>query len=195
MAQFPAAFSCHAARPSWTRSPVRWTAKSTIVVVPPHAAARVPVSKVSEANVPPNGSSMCVCTSIPPGTTYFPVASITFSNVGAASVKNPRAPTAAIVSPSIITSVSARPVAETIVPFSIRIRLIGTSSPRHDVVVRIGATVSVERPPVAHLADLRQVEVAHEELGLVRVAHLADELTLRVHEVTLPVEVVVAERF
>ncbi len=47
-----------------------------IVVVPPHAAARVPVSNVSDANVPPNGSSMCVCTSMPPGTTYLPVASM-----------------------------------------------------------------------------------------------------------------------
>ena len=45
----------------------RCTAKSMIVVVPPQAAARVPVSKVSDANVPPNGSSMCVCASTPPG--------------------------------------------------------------------------------------------------------------------------------
>ena len=50
-----------------------------IVVVPPNAAARVPVSNVSLANVPPNGSSMCVWTSIAPGITYFPVASIVVS--------------------------------------------------------------------------------------------------------------------
>ena len=50
-----------------------------IVVVPPHAAARVPVSNVSEALVPPNGSSMCVWASMPPGMTYLPVASITWS--------------------------------------------------------------------------------------------------------------------
>src|SRR5213592_4986277 len=56
-----------------------------IVVVPPHAAARVPVSKVSAENVPPNGISMCVCTSIPPGSTYLPVASMTWSAAGAAS--------------------------------------------------------------------------------------------------------------
>ena len=43
-----------------------------IVVVPPQAAARVPVSKVSEAWVPPNGSSMWVCGSMPPGMTYLP---------------------------------------------------------------------------------------------------------------------------
>src|SRR5688500_2768789 len=38
-----------------------------IVVVPPNAAARPPVSNVSLAKVPPNGSSMWVCTSIAPG--------------------------------------------------------------------------------------------------------------------------------
>ena len=57
--------------------PLVWTAKSMIVVVPPQAAARVPVSKLSEAKVPPNGSSMWVWTSIPPGRTYLPEASIT----------------------------------------------------------------------------------------------------------------------
>ena len=56
--------------------PRGWTAKSMIVVVPPNAAARVPVSKVSLANVPPNGSSMWVWGSIPPGITHLPVASI-----------------------------------------------------------------------------------------------------------------------
>jgi hypothetical protein len=46
-------------------------------VVPPQAAARVPVSKVSLAKVPPKGNSMCVWASTPPGMTYLPVASIT----------------------------------------------------------------------------------------------------------------------
>ena len=54
------------------RRPLPWTAKSMIVVVPPKAAARVPVSKVSLAKVPPNGSSMWVCTSIAPGITHLP---------------------------------------------------------------------------------------------------------------------------
>ena len=76
MAQLPSALLCQSARPSCTFSPVRCTAKSTIVVTPPHAAAMVPVSNVSDAAVPPNGSSMWVCTSTPPGTTYLPVASI-----------------------------------------------------------------------------------------------------------------------
>ena len=38
-----------------------------------------PVSNVSLANVPPNGSSMWVCTSTPPGITYLPAASMTRS--------------------------------------------------------------------------------------------------------------------
>ncbi len=46
---------------------------STMVVTPPHAAAVEPVSNVSLAKVPPNGSSMWVWTSIPPGMTYLPV--------------------------------------------------------------------------------------------------------------------------
>ena len=53
------------------------------IVVPPNAAARVPVSKVSLANVPPNGSSMWVWTSMPPGITYLPVASMVSSAVDA----------------------------------------------------------------------------------------------------------------
>jgi hypothetical protein len=44
-------------------------AKSMIVVVPPKAAAFVPVSKSSDEFVPPNGMSMCVCGSMPPGNT------------------------------------------------------------------------------------------------------------------------------
>ena len=52
-----------------------------MVVTPPHAAAMVPVSNVSEAAVPPNGSSMWVCASMPPGITYLPVASIVRSAV------------------------------------------------------------------------------------------------------------------
>ena len=47
-----------------------------MVVVPPRAAALVPVSNVSAEKVPPNGISMCVCPSIPPGITYMPVASM-----------------------------------------------------------------------------------------------------------------------
>ena len=61
--------------------PIDWIAKSTIVVVPPQAAARVPVSNVSMAKVPPKGISMWVWPSTPPGMTYLPDASITVSAV------------------------------------------------------------------------------------------------------------------
>ena len=42
-----------------------------MVVVPPQAAARVPVSKSSEANVPPKGSSMWVWHVDPAGDHVF----------------------------------------------------------------------------------------------------------------------------
>jgi len=60
MAQFSAALWCHSVSESYTLPPYRCTAMSQMVVTPPHAAARVPVSKVSEASVPPNGSSKWV---------------------------------------------------------------------------------------------------------------------------------------
>ena len=74
-------------------------AKSTIVVVPPNAAAIVPDSKSSAEVVPPNGMSMWVCTSMPPGSTYLPVASITRS-AGIVSAD----PMVVIFSPSMKTS-------------------------------------------------------------------------------------------
>ena len=49
------------------------------VVVPPWAAAIVPLSKSSAEVVPPNGMSRWVWTSIPPGITSLPEASITVS--------------------------------------------------------------------------------------------------------------------
>jgi hypothetical protein len=39
MAALPSAFWCHASRPFWIDSPLVWMAKSTMVVVPPWAAA------------------------------------------------------------------------------------------------------------------------------------------------------------
>ena len=56
-----------------------------IVVVPPQAAARGAGLEVSEANVPPKGSSMWVWASMPPGITYLPVASMTRSAVASAA--------------------------------------------------------------------------------------------------------------
>ena len=43
--------------------------KSMIEVVPPAAAAAVPVRKSSDATVPMKGSCMWVCGSMPPGIT------------------------------------------------------------------------------------------------------------------------------
>ena len=50
-----------------------------MVVVPPKAAAMVPDSKSSAEVVPPNGMSMWVWTSMPPGRTNLPLASMTLS--------------------------------------------------------------------------------------------------------------------
>src|SRR5690606_32241909 len=195
-----------AASPSWTRSPVRWTAKSTIVVVPPQAAARVPVSNVSDAFVPPNGSSMCVWQSTAPGITYLPVASTTRSAVAARSAPRLVAPgrgSAATCSPSTSTSAGAEPVGPTTVPprisvcaiawspFEVRCRAV--RSRPGEVVVRVGAPVPVELPPVAHHAQQVHVEVAHDQLLLVVVAGVADERALGVDEVRRAVEVVVAQ--
>src|ERR671916_510537 len=99
-----------------------------IVVVPPQAAARVPLSKVSEALVPPNGSSMWVWASMPPGMTYLPVASTTESTRPARSTPSTADPgtrTAAIVSPSTSTSATAVPVALTTVPPVIKVVVTG----------------------------------------------------------------------
>ncbi len=60
-------------RSAW---PLYWIAKSMSVVVPPNAAARVPVSKSSALVVPPKGMSRCVCTSMPPGRTSLFAASM-----------------------------------------------------------------------------------------------------------------------
>jgi hypothetical protein len=54
---------------SSTFPPVRCSAKSTMVVVPPNAAATVPDSNVSEETVVPVSSCMCTCASTAPGTT------------------------------------------------------------------------------------------------------------------------------
>ncbi len=77
MAALPSAFDIQVSHALRRLSPRSWTAKSTIVVVPPWAAAMVPVSKSSDATVPPNGRSMWVWTSMPPGMTRRPLASIT----------------------------------------------------------------------------------------------------------------------
>ena len=49
MTALPSALAIQVSSPSRRVPPLDWTAKSTIVVVPPKAAALVPVSKVSLA--------------------------------------------------------------------------------------------------------------------------------------------------
>ena len=92
-------------------------AKSISVVVPPNAAALVPVSKSSLDVVPPKGMSRWVCTSMPPGISSMPVASITAC---AAVHGNPRA-ISLMRSPSIRMSALRVSVAVTTVPLRIRI--------------------------------------------------------------------------
>ena len=118
MAQLPSALAIQVSSRSRTSSPAACTAKSMIVVVPPQAAARVPVSKSSEATVPPKGSSMWVWPSTPPGTTSLPVASRTSSapRSAASAGSEPGASRATMVSPSTSTSMGWAPVAETTVP-------------------------------------------------------------------------------
>jgi hypothetical protein len=65
----PSAFFHQVSKASRMRVPRAWMAKSTMEVVPPNAAARVPVSKSSAEVVPPNGMSRWVWQSIPPGMT------------------------------------------------------------------------------------------------------------------------------
>ena len=132
---------------------------------------------------------MWVCTSMPPGMTYLPVASIVRSAVTPAGW--PGAESAAMVSPSMRTSVGAGARSgPTTVPS-------GDERPRHDrrqVAVGVGPAVAVEGPAVADLGEQVEVEVADDQLGIVVVADVADELALRVDEVRRAVEVVVAER-
>src|SRR5579859_3059283 len=210
MAQLPSALACHLSRVASSEVPLAWTAKSMMVVVPPQAAARVPVSNVSTAKVPPNGISMCVCTSIPPGSTYLPVASMTWSAACAAGASAGGAPgspvrslasTAAIFSPAISTSASSVPDAVTTVPPLIK--MVTALSPGslplaggswlHQRPVLVRAAVAVELPQVPDLGQLVHVEVAdHYLVGVVR-SRVAHDLAARVDEVGLAVEVVVAQ--
>ena len=93
-----------------------------MVVVPPKAAARVPVSKVSLAKVPPKGSSMWVWTSMPPGMTYLPAGIDGPVDPLGRSPPSP-APMAEMVSPSTRTSACWEPSALTTVPLTMSVRI------------------------------------------------------------------------
>src|SRR6266481_436556 len=206
MTQWPSAFSCHLSSVASSEVPLAWTAKSTMVVVPPQAAARVPVSNVSTENVPPNGISMWVCTSIPPGRTYSPVASIIWPAAAAqaTAVSLPGAASALIRSPSTSTSAGEAPVGDTTVPPLMSVLTASllpgaAGSGRHCVPCAAGsrlhqrsvlvrAAVAVELPQVPHLGQLVHVQVADDHLVVGVRRGLADQLAARVHEVGLAVE-------
>src|SRR5579875_2259997 len=191
MQALPLALACQVSSVPVSVLPFCWTGKSTIVVVPPQAAARVPVSKSSTANVPPNGISMWVCTSMPPGMTYFPVASRVASTVPARPALTAGASSAAIVSPSTSTSAGNVPVAVTTVPPRIRV-FTGPSLRLDQGAVGVRPPVAVELPLVPDLFEQVHVQVADHDLFLVVGRRAADDLAARVGEVGLTVEVVVA---
>ena len=79
MTDLPSARPIQSSRACRIVLPRYWIAKSTMLVVPPNAAAIVPDSKSSADVVPPNGMFRCVWTSMPPGITYCPDASMVSS--------------------------------------------------------------------------------------------------------------------
>src|SRR3990172_5399127 len=183
MAALPSALAIQASQ-AWRRVPPRsWMAKSTTEVVPPKAAAMVPDSKSSAEVVPPNGMSRWVCTSIPPGTTNMPAASITLS-AGPSRLT----PTAAMVSSSIRTSPRYRSVAVTPVPFLISVfRGISSGQLLDHAPVGLRPPVPVELPHPPDLLDHRQVHLRHHQLVLVLAAG-GQEVTARVDEIAGAVE-------
>lgn len=82
-----------------------------MVVVPPAAAAAVPVAQSSVVTVPPKGIAMWVWASMKPGMTSLPEACTISAPSDGRSV-----PTAAIFSSSTRTSASKLPSAVTILP-------------------------------------------------------------------------------
>ena len=190
MAQLPSAFSCHAARASCTLAPVFCTAKSTMVVTPPHAAAVVPVSNVSlrlgaaerhlHVGVHVDAARHDVLAGGVDGAVGGDA-----EGVGLAGRQHGGDRLAV---DQHVGRAAARSALTTVPP------VISVVRHRLDqLVVGVGAAVAVERPAVADQLDLVHVEVADDQLGLVGVADVADELALRVDEVALAVEVVVAD--
>src|SRR5579864_679161 len=150
-------------------------AKSISVVVPPNAAAIVPVSKSSALIVPPKGISRCVCTSIPPGITRHPAASTTLPAFSIGSCA-PMAETWWPLTPTSATQVS---VAVTTVPFlmtmSKRIFLKGLSSYGAKEV----RLLAVSRQHVARINIQSFLFVAAHQINIeLRHAHRAQSLQL-----------------
>src|SRR6516225_5582050 len=149
---------------------------------------------------------MCVCTSIPPGITYRPAASMTASAPAPVPVSARPVPMAWIRSPSISTSARTMSVAVTTVPFLISVVMgsswqfslgLSVAAPSREpppswqqlcqLAVRLRPPVAEELPGVAHLADLVQVDVGDQHLVLA-VRRLGDDLPARAAEVGGAVE-------
>src|SRR6516165_8668019 len=142
---------------------------------------------------------MWVCTSIPPGITYRPAASMTLS-----ASPNP-VPIAWIRSPSMSTSATVMSVAVTTVPFLISVVMAAPCRGRYGPVsapswqllgqlaVGLGPAVAEELPGVADLADLVEVEVGDQHL-VFAVRSLGDDLPARAAEVGGAVELVLVQR-
>src|SRR5215471_12120701 len=159
MSAFAFAFACQVSSASANVCPWPWMQKSTWHVVPPNAADVWPDSKSSIVTVPPNGMSRCVCGSMQPGRTYFPLASIVRSTVTSSS-----APMSATRSPSTRTSATKSSAAVTTRPPLISTDMAGLYR---------GASYSHEMPldPSRTVAELKELrELGGDENGAQRVA-------------------------
>ena len=114
MQALPSAFFHHVSSAARILVPRAWMAKSTIVVVPPIAAARVPVRKSSADCEPPKGMSRCVCASMPPGSSSRPRR---IDDLVCAELAGMPARISLIVAPSISRSAFTVESALTMVPF------------------------------------------------------------------------------
>ena len=127
MAQLPSALASAARGPARSASPLRWTAKSTMVVVPPQAAARVPVSKVSDGTGAAKGQFHVGVGVDPPGHDQAPGRVDEPRPFGEAVAScGPGAARATMRSSSTRTSAAWVPVGLTTVPPEISVRTWGS---------------------------------------------------------------------
>src|SRR3954470_23550186 len=94
-----------------------------------------------------------------------------------------------MVSPSMSTSASLRPVAETTVPFLMSVVAMAPVLRLRDHRVRVGPAVAVELPVVAHLLHHVHVEIADQHLLLRARSALAHEVPARVDDLAGAIEV------
>ena len=139
--------------------------ESTIIVVPPHAAARVPVSNVSADFVPPNGISMCVWASIPTGHDVLGCRIDDAVGTRLPCVGEP-GPTCRQRAPPLVLDKdvhqcrSIRSHYRAVADHGAHLSGLAERS------VGVGTPVPVERPQPADLIDHPEVEVAHDDFFL-----------------------------